>query len=71
MKQINFKLYTQSQSELFLSRLNEFIPQNTPACIVYQVVKELGIDDIVKSYKYDGCSDYHLRILLKSCFAAI
>ncbi len=34
MKQINFKPYNQGQSELFPSRLDEFIPGNAPVRIV-------------------------------------
>lgn len=68
MKQINFKPYNQGQSELFPSRLDEFIPENAPVRIVSQVVEELNIDDIVKSYKAGGCKGYHPRMLLKVLF---
>lgn len=68
MKQINFKPYNQGQSELFPSRLDEFIPENAPVRIVSQVVEELDIDDIVKSYKAGGCKGYHPRMLLKVLF---
>lgn len=68
MKQINFKPYNQGQSELFPSRLDEFIPENAPVRIVSQVVDELDIDDIVKSYKAGGCKGYHPRMLLKVLF---
>jgi len=68
MKQINFKPYNQGQSELFPSRLDEFIPENAPVRLVSQVVDELDIDDIVKSYKAGGCKGYHPRMLLKVLF---
>lgn len=68
MKQINFKSYNQGQSELFPSRLDEFIPENAPVRIVSQVVDELDIDDIIKSYKAGGCKGYHPRMLLKVLF---
>ena len=68
MKHINFKPYNQGQSELFPSRLDEFIPENAPVRIVSQVVDELDIDDIVKSYKAGGCKGYHPRMLLKVLF---
>ncbi len=68
MKQINFKPYNQGQSELFPSRLDEFISRNAPVRIVSQVVDELDIDDIIKSYKAGGCKGYHPRMLLKVLF---
>ncbi|MBS2100283.1 IS1182 family transposase [Carboxylicivirga linearis] len=68
MKQINFKTYNQGQSELFPSRLDEYIPENAPVRIVSQVVEELDIDDIIKSYKAGGCKGYHPRMLLKVLF---
>lgn len=68
MKQINFKPYNQGQSELFPSRLDEYIPENAPVRIVSQVVEELDIDDIIKSYKAGGCKGYHPRMLLKVLF---
>jgi len=46
MKQIHFKPYNQGQTELFPSRLDEFIPENAPVRIVSQVVEELDIDDV-------------------------
>ncbi|TRX71141.1 transposase [Carboxylicivirga sp. M1479] len=68
MKQINFKPYNQGQSELFPSRLDEFIPENAPVRIVSQVVDELDLNDIVRSYKAGGCKGYHPRMLLKVLF---
>lgn len=68
MKQINFKPYNQGQSELFPSRLDEYIPENAPVRIVSQVVDELDIDDIITSYKAGGCKGYHPRMLLKVLF---
>jgi len=68
MKQINFKPYNQGQSELFPSRLDEFIPESVPVRIVSQVVDELDIDSIIKSYKAGGCTGYHPRMLLKVLF---
>lgn len=68
MKQINFKPYHQGQSELFPSRLDEFIPENAPVRLVSQVVDELDIDHIIKSYKVGGCKGYHPRMLLKVLF---
>ncbi|GET30200.1 IS1182 family transposase [Prolixibacter sp. SD074] len=68
MKRINFKPYNQGQSELFPSRLDEFIPENAPVRVVSQLVDELDIDDIVKSYKVRGCSGYHPRMLIKVLF---
>lgn len=68
MKRISFKSYNQGQSELFPSRLDEFIPKNAPVRIVSQVVDELDITSIVKSYKAGGCKGYHPRMLIKVLF---
>jgi transposase len=68
MKRISFKSYNQGQSELFPSRLDEFIPKNAPVRIVNQVVDQLDITSMVKSYKSGGCKGYHPRMLIKVLF---
>lgn len=68
MKQINFKPYNQGQSDLFPSRLDEYIPENAPVRIVSQVVDDLNIDRLLKSYRSGGCRGYHPRMLLKVIF---
>jgi len=68
MKRIKFKPYNQGQSELFPSRLDEFIPDNAPVRIVSQVVDNLNIDSIIKGYKAGGCTGYDPRMLIKVLF---
>ena len=68
MKKIAFKPYNQGQTELFPSRLDEYIPENAPVRVVSQIVDELDIEDIIKGYKAGGCTGYHPRMLLKVLF---
>lgn len=68
MKSINFKPYNQGQTELFPSRLDEFIPENAPVRVVSQIVDELDIESIIQGYKTGGCTGYHPRMLLKVLF---
>jgi transposase len=68
MKRIKFKEYNQGQTELFPSRLDEFIPENAPVRLVSKIVDELDISLITKSYKSGGCTGYHPRMMLKILF---
>lgn len=68
MKQINFKTYNQGQTELFPTRLDEYISQDSPVRLVNKIVNELDIEAITKSYKSIGCSGYHPKMMLKVLF---
>lgn len=68
MKKINFKEYNQGQSELFPSRLDQYIPDNSPVRLVSKIVDELDISAITKGYKSGGCTGYHPRMMMKVLF---
>ncbi|WP_201300989.1 IS1182 family transposase [Sunxiuqinia indica] len=68
MKTVRFKPYNQNQVDLFPSRLDEFIPESAPVRLVNNIVDDLDITPILKSYKSGGCNGYHPRMLLKVIF---
>ena len=68
MKRINFKEYNQGQSSLFPSRLDQYIPEDSPVRLVSEIVDELDISVITKGYKSGGCTGYHPRMMLKVLF---
>jgi transposase len=68
MKNIAFKDYSQGQSELFPSRLDEYIPGSSPVRLVSKVVDELDIASVTASYKAGGCKGYHPRMMIKVLF---
>jgi transposase len=68
MKRIRFKEYNQDQIALFPTRLDEYIPQESPVRLVSKIVDELDITIITKSYKPDGSLGYDPRMMLKVLF---
>ena len=56
------------QSQLFPLDLNELIHNNHPCKLVYKIVEELNIEDILKGYKGGGTSSYDPRMLLRILF---
>ena len=68
MKNITFKDYSQGQSELFPSRLDEYIPETSPVRLVSKIVDQLDISSITTSYKAGGCKGYHPRMMIKVLF---
>lgn len=68
MKRINFKAYSQGQIDLFPASLDDFIPASAPVRLVNNIVDELDISPIIKSYNAGGCTGYHPRMLLKVIF---
>jgi transposase len=68
MKNMAFKDYPQGQSELFPSRLDEYIPESAPVRLVSKIVDQLDISDIISSYKAGGCKGYHPRMMIKVLF---
>lgn len=68
MKRINFKAYNQGQVDLFPSRLDEYIPESAPVRLVNNIVDELDITSLIKTYNRGGCTGYHPRMLLKVIF---
>ncbi|MBM3120436.1 MAG: transposase [Chloroflexi bacterium] len=60
-----YKTYTQHQVMLLPPRLEEKVPPKHLARMVSQVVDELDITEIERSYSDLGCRDYHPMMLLK------
>jgi transposase len=65
MSRAVFKHYSQGQICLFPRSLDEKIPENAPVRLVSQIVDNLDISEITKSYKGGGCSSYNPRMMLK------
>ncbi|GHT26088.1 hypothetical protein AGMMS4957_21540 [Bacteroidia bacterium] len=65
MAKVVFKDYSQGQISLFPTRLDEKIPEDSPARLVNQVVDNLDIRSIMDGYQGGGCSAYHPRMMLK------
>ena len=65
-----FKDYNQGFLNLFTSRLDENISDNSPVRIINQVVDELDINPLLSTYQGGGTSSYHPRMLLKVLFYA-
>jgi len=63
-----FKEYLQNQGVLFPQYLDEYISQDHVVRLVSQVVDNLDISSIIKTYKGGGTSSYHPRMLLKVLF---
>jgi transposase len=68
MSKINFKEYNQGQVELFPTRLDEYIPEDSPVRLVNKIVDGLDISILSTSYKSGGCTGYHPRMMLKVLF---
>jgi len=67
---IPFKDYNQGLCNLFPSRLDENISDNSPVRLINKIVDELDISTLLSTYKGGGCSNYHPRMLLKVLFYA-
>lgn len=65
-----FKDYNQGLLNLFPSRLDENISEDSPVRLINTIVDELDISTLLSSYKGGGCSNYHPRMLLKVLFYA-
>ena len=62
---MKFKEYTQSQSTLFPHNFDDFIPDNDPVRIINRVVESIDLSAVIATYKDNGCSAYHPKLLLK------
>jgi transposase len=65
-----FKPYNQGQVELFPQRLDDYIGENDPVRLVNQVVDELDLSSVIKSYKGGGTSSFCPRMMIKVLFYA-
>ena len=65
-----FKHYPQGQIELFPQRLDDYIGENDPVRLVNQVVDELDLSSIIRSYKGGGTSSFSPKMMIKILFYA-
>jgi transposase len=65
-----FKHYPQGQVELLPQSLDEYIGENDPVRLVNQVVDELDLSSIIKSYKGGGTSSFSPKMMIKILFYA-
>jgi len=70
MAKVVFKSYNQGQIQLFPSRLDERISENSPVRLIDSIVNNLDISDLISTYESGGTSAYHPRMLLKIVFYA-
>ena len=66
--QLTFKDYLQHQGALFPQRIDDYISQDHVVRLVSQVVNNLDLTSIIKTYKGGGTSSYHPCLLLKVLF---
>jgi len=60
-----FKPYHQNQLILLPPSLEDLIPQDHPVRVINQVIDQVNLDSVMKTYKSIGSSSYHPRLLLK------
>jgi len=65
MSRVVFKSYSQGQISLFPASLDEKVPQDSPVRLINQIVDNLDISKLMKTYKGGGASSYHPRMMLK------
>ena len=70
MRKPVYKSNLQGQISLFPARLDQNIAEGSPVRLVNQVVENLDITAIEKTYSGGGTSAYHPRMMLKVLFYA-
>jgi len=70
MKKPVYKSNLQGQISLFPAQLDLNIAEDAPVRLVNQIVDQLDISSIEKSYKGGGTSSYHPKMMLKVLFYA-
>ena len=70
MGKITLKAYNQNEQWLFPPSFDSFVPKDSPARLVNDIVDNLSIDEIMATYKGGGTSSYHPRMMLKVIFFA-
>lgn len=68
MSKVIFKSYDQVQMVLFPSRLDEKIPEDSPARLVNAIVEGLNLSELILTYESGGTTPYNPRMLLKVVF---
>jgi len=62
---MNFRDYNQRQTALFPHSFDDLIPSSHPVRVVDQVVEQLNLQGLIKTYKKEGNPSYHPKMLLK------
>lgn len=70
MAKLTLKEYNQHEQWMFPPSIDSFVPQNSPARLVNEIVDKLDITGILATYKGGGTSAYHPRMMLKVIFFA-
>ena len=52
MLRVVFRSYSQGQVSLFPASLDEKVPQDSPARLINQIVDNLDISDVIKTYNF-------------------
>lgn len=66
MIQAKFKTYTRNQLQLIPQSWEEKIPQNHPIRIVDNIIDQLNLSELYRTYKGGGTSSHHPKMLLKA-----
>jgi transposase len=70
MANLAFKSYNQGQIELFPSRLDERIADNSPVRLINSIIDGLDLSAVFSTCEGGGTTAYHPRMLLKVVFYA-
>lgn len=65
MAKIAFKSANQGQFQLLPSSLDELIPVTHPVRVVNSILDRIDVSKLLESYKGDGNSCFHPRMMLK------
>lgn len=68
MAKVPFKSGEQNQGVLFPPHVIDLLPFNSAAPLVNEIVDQLDISPLMKTYKGGGTSSYHPRMMLKIIF---
>src|SRR5476651_1268918 len=64
-KKVVFKRYVQNQATLLPPSYEEMVPEKHAVRVVNEVIERIDISALERSYKGEGTSSYHPRMLLK------
>mgnify|MGYP006327580601 FL=1 len=68
MAKVTLKEYSQNDQWLFPPSIGSFVPPNSPARLVSDIVDQLDITEVMDTYCGGGTSSYHPRMMLKVIF---
>jgi transposase len=70
MSKISFKENFHGMEQLFLPRLDDLVPEDSPVRLVSRIVDNLDLSPLLATYHKMGASNYDARVLLKIVFYA-